>query len=249
MFLIGRRGLSQPHASAAQCPLQDARCSWFRAALAKAQGGCQRVEQRGWNNVDGPGSLKSIGDEARRQEREEGDMYVSNEEVQLQRKEVAYVSGDEDEDAGNVDMGRRKAAAPRRAIPTDPLETKGSEDEGPSYVTRSRAALGKRSRTDVPEIDKAHPKKRPYLNDRLTSRDLKQFSLSEREKYFMSLPGMSKARTRCERCEELDIACFFPAATYANPNPACIQCRSRHKACPARETASSSAARSSSSRA
>ncbi|KAK0470273.1 uncharacterized protein EV420DRAFT_102491 [Desarmillaria tabescens] len=205
-----------------------------------------KEDAKRWNNADGPGSLKRIGDEARRQEQEEGDLYASDEDVQLQRKEDAYVSGDEDDNVGDVDMGGRKTAraAPRRAIPLDPLDsTKGSDDKGLSRATRSR---GKRPRTEAPEIDKAHPKKKPYLNGRLTSQDVKRLPPLEREKYLMSLPGLSKSRTRCERCEEFNLTCFFPAVTSANPNPACIQCRSRCRGCSARKAGSSSAAPSSS---
>ncbi|KAK0193271.1 hypothetical protein F5146DRAFT_1029852 [Armillaria mellea] len=202
-----------------------------------------KEDARGWDNADGPGSLKRIGDEARRQEREDEELYVSDGEVQQQRREVAYSSEDEDGDLGDIDMGRRKIVV-HGVIPMDPLEMHGSKDKEPSCVTRSKRASVGRSGTDTDEIDEAHPKKKPKFNGLrvLTSRDLKRLPPSEREKYLMSRPGKWKARTRCKNCEELDLNCFLPAATDAYPNPACIQCRARSRGCSARKATSRSAA-------
>ncbi|PBK62815.1 hypothetical protein ARMSODRAFT_1024576 [Armillaria solidipes] len=205
-----------------------------------------KEDAQGWDNADGPGSLKRIGDEARRQEREDREeLYVSDGEIQPQRKEVAYSSGDENGDLREVDMGRRKIVV-HCVIPMDPLKTKGSKDKGPSSVTRSKRASGRRSGTDTDEIDETHPKKKPKFNDLLTSHDLKRLPPQEREKYLMSLPGKRKARTRCENCEELGLNCFLPATTNAHRNPACIQCWARKRGCSARKAVSRSAAPSSS---
>ncbi|KAK0214182.1 hypothetical protein IW262DRAFT_304057 [Armillaria fumosa] len=204
-----------------------------------------KEDARGWENADGPGSLKRIGDEARRQEREDEKLYVSDGEVQQQRRELAYISGDEDGDLGDVDMGRRKTVV-YRVIPMDPLETNGSKDKEPSCVTRSKRASGTRPGSDAGEIDEVHPKKKHKLNGHLTSQDWKRLPLPEREKYLMSLPGKWKARTRCENCKKLDLNGFLPAATDALPNPACIQCRARYRGCSARKTTSRSATSSSS---
>lgn len=204
-----------------------------------------KEDAQGWDNADGPGSLKRIGDEARRQEREDREeLYVSDGEIQPQRKEVAYSSGDEDGNSGHVDMGRRKTVV-HVAIPMDPLGTNGLKDKGRSCVTRSKKASGRRSGTDTDEIDQTHPKKKPKFNGLLTSSDLKRFPPQEREKYLMSLPGKRKARTKCEYCEELDLNCFLPAATNAHPNPACIRCCARKRGCSARKAALWSAAPSS----
>ncbi len=155
-----------------------------------------KEDAQGWDNADGPGSLKRIGDEARRQEREDREeLYVSDGEIQPQRKEVAYSSGDEDGNSGHVDMGRRKTVV-HVAIPMDPLGTNGLKDKGRSCVTRSKKASGRRSGTDTDEIDQTHPKKKPKFNGLLTSSDLKRFPPQEREKYLMSLPGKRKARTK-----------------------------------------------------
>lgn len=192
---------------------------------------------QGWDNADGPGSLKRICDEARRQEREDEGLYVSDGEVQQQRNEVVYISGDEDGDFGDAGMSRRKTNV-YHVIPMDPLEMNGSKDKGPSLcITHSRRASGRRPGSDADEIDEAHPKKRK-LKCHLTPQDWKRLPLPEREKYLMSLPGKRKARTRCENCEKLDLNCFLPAATDALPNPACIQCRARYRGCSARKITS-----------
>ncbi|SJK99529.1 uncharacterized protein ARMOST_02834 [Armillaria ostoyae] len=154
-----------------------------------------KEDAKRWDNADGPGSLKKIGDDARRQEREDGDLYVSDEEIQPQRKDVTYLSGDEAEDAKDVDTGGRKTVV-RRVIPMDPMETNGSKDKGRSRVTRSKRALGKRSGADVHEIDEARPKKK--LRGHLSYRDVRLLSLPEREKYLMSILDKSKARTRLQ---------------------------------------------------
>ncbi|KAK0472000.1 hypothetical protein IW261DRAFT_1597010 [Armillaria novae-zelandiae] len=204
-----------------------------------------KEDARGWDNADGPGSLKKIRDEARRQEREDEELYLSNGEVQKQRREVAYISGDEDGDLGDVDEDRRKTIV-RRVIPMDPVETNGSKDKEPACVTRSKRALGRKPGSDADEIHEAHPKKKHKWKGHFTSQDLKRLPPPEREKYLMSLPGKRKARTRCENCEELDLNCFLPTATKGRPNPACIQCRARCRGCSARKATSRSTASSSS---
>ncbi|KAK0222946.1 hypothetical protein EDD85DRAFT_941278, partial [Armillaria nabsnona] len=161
-----------------------------------------KEDAKRWDDADGRGSLKRIGDKARRQEREDEELYVSDEEVQLRRKEVTtYISEDEDGNLGDVDIRRRETVV-RRVIPMDPLEMNGSKDKGPSCVTRSKRASKQRSGSDADEIDEAHPKKKPKLNCHLTSQDLRRLPPPEREKYLMSVLGKRKARTRCERCEE-----------------------------------------------
>ncbi|KAK0214080.1 hypothetical protein IW262DRAFT_296464 [Armillaria fumosa] len=202
-----------------------------------------KEDAKRWDNADGPGSLKKIGDEARRQEREDRDLYISDEEIQPQRKEVAYVSEDEDEDAKDVDTKRRKNGV-RRVIPMVHIEVNGSKDKGPSRITRSMRASKRRPGADVYEHVESHPKKK--LRDNLSNHDVRRLALPEREKYLMSTLDKSEARTRCKSCSDLDIDCFLPTATKEHPNPACIQCRARRKGCSARIAASPSAASSSS---
>ncbi|KAK0472099.1 hypothetical protein IW261DRAFT_825986 [Armillaria novae-zelandiae] len=202
-----------------------------------------KEDAKRWDNAGGPGSLKKIGDEARRQEREDRDLYVSDEEIQPRRKEVIYVSEDENEDAKDVDTGRRKNGI-RHVIPMVHIEVKGSKDKGPSRIIRSKRASRKRSGANVHEHDEAHPKKK--LCDSLSGHDVRLLALPEREKYFMSVLDKSEARARCKACSDLDIDCFSPIPTKGNPNPACIQCRARRTGCSARRAASPSAASSSS---
>ncbi|KAK0494039.1 hypothetical protein EDD18DRAFT_1177235, partial [Armillaria luteobubalina] len=204
-----------------------------------------KEDAKRWDSADGPGSLKKIGDEARRQEREDRDLYVSDEEIQPQRKEVAYVSEDEDEDAKDVDIGRGKNVV-RRVIPMVHIEVKGSKGpgKGPSHITRSKRVSKKRPGADVYEHDESQPKKK--LRDNLSSHDVRRLTLLEREKHLMSILDKSEARTRCKSCSDLDINCFSPTATKGHPNPACIQCRTRRVGCSARRAVSPSAASSSS---
>ncbi|KAK0193366.1 hypothetical protein F5146DRAFT_997975 [Armillaria mellea] len=140
-----------------------------------------KEDAKRWDNADGPGSLKKIGDDARRQEREDRDLVKMSSMSLGTKMKIRRMS-----------IRGEERIASAAVIPMDPIEN-GSKDKGPSRITRSKRASGKRLGADVHGHDEAHPKKK--LRD-LSYHDMRRLTLPEREKYLMSTLNKTKARTR-----------------------------------------------------